>query len=73
MSQIKGCPTPPDEDDGVTELQEKVLILLEEAGLPTETNDAVIELVAWGERWLIPCDVCGGPVDQRADACSNCG
>lgn len=73
MPQIKGAPTPPDEDDGVTELQEKILLLLEAANLPTETNDAVMELVAWGEQGLVPCDVCGGPVDPTADACRHCG
>lgn len=72
MSQIKGAPTPPDEDDGVTELQEKILLLLEAAGIPTEANDAVMKIIADGERGLVPCDVCGQPVDSQADACSHC-
>lgn len=47
------CPSrgnPRDADDGVTNLQEAVLGLLEEAGIPTETNDRIIELIAAAER-----------------------
>lgn len=73
MPQVKGAPTPHDEDDGVTELQEKVLQLLEAAGIPTEANDAIMKIIADGERGLVPCDVCGLPVDPKADACSHCG
>lgn len=48
-----GCSrTPYDEDDGVTELQEKVLELLENANIPTETNDKIITLIAAAELEL---------------------
>lgn len=43
---------PGEEPDGATELQEKVLGLLEDAGLPTETNDAVMKLIDGAERRL---------------------
>lgn len=46
-----GCSgTPYDQDDGVTDLQETILGLLEDAGIDTETNDAVMKLVRAGER-----------------------
>lgn len=41
---------PYEQDDGVTDLQEQVLELLERAGLPTEINDQIMALVATGER-----------------------
>ena len=48
-----GCSgTPYDEDDGVTELQEKVLLLLEASGIDTGTNDAIIKLIETAERKL---------------------
>lgn len=46
-----GCQgTPYDEDDGVTELQDKVLELLEAAKMPTDINDAIIALIVEGEK-----------------------
>lgn len=53
MSQVKGAPTPADEDDGVTELQERVLTLLEAANIPTKINDAVMRLIEAGERGFV--------------------
>jgi hypothetical protein len=51
MSQIKGAPTPPDVDDGVTDLQEKVLGFLEDqTPLPTIINDQVSALVRFYEE-----------------------
>lgn len=47
------CPSrsnPYGADDGVTDLQEAVLGLLEEAGIPTDKNDRIIELIAAVER-----------------------
>lgn len=47
------CPshTIPDvADDGVTDLQERVLGLLEDAGVPTDTNDRIMALIAAAER-----------------------
>ena len=41
---------PPFEDDGVTVLQENVLRLLEEAGVPTEINDKIMALIWNHER-----------------------
>lgn len=38
------------EDDGVTVLQEEVLKLLEDAGLPTRINDKIMTLIAEGEH-----------------------
>jgi hypothetical protein len=49
------CPsrsTPFDADDGVTLLQEKVLDLLEMAGIPTETNDKIMEMISAAEQAL---------------------
>ena len=37
-------------DDGVTELQGKVLALLEAANIPTQINDRIVEWIAQGER-----------------------
>lgn len=65
--------TPDMAEPGVSDLQEKVLMMLEASGLPTETNDAVMKLIEGGERGLVPCDGCGLLVDQNADACSHCG
>lgn len=42
--------TPFDQDDGVTELQGAVLGLLEDAGIDTETNDAVLKLICAAEQ-----------------------
>jgi hypothetical protein len=45
-----GCSgTPFDQDDGVTELQDKVLELLEEADIPTEVNDKIMKLISDAE------------------------
>lgn len=41
---------PPDYDDGVTELQEEVGQLLEDANMPTATVDAIMKLIAEAER-----------------------
>lgn len=48
------CPSRfiPDQDDGVTKLQEGVLGLLEDAGIPTYINDRIVSLVEHGERQL---------------------
>lgn len=51
------CPSrglPDAADDGVTDLQEKVLALLEVAGIPTATNDAIMKLIDAAERDLAP-------------------
>lgn len=48
MRQSLSCPsrsTPEVADAGISELQEKVLGLLEDAGIPTKTNDAVLALI----------------------------
>lgn len=50
MSQIKGCPTPRDEDDDVSHLQEDVLAMLERAQLDSETSDAIMKLIENAER-----------------------
>lgn len=42
--------TPFDQDDGVTVLQDDVLGLLEQAGIPTEINDQIMKLVEKGEH-----------------------
>lgn len=45
-----GCSgTPFDQDDGISGLQEKVLELLEAAGIPTEVNDKIIKLISEAE------------------------
>lgn len=44
--------TPFDQDDGVTKLQEDVLGLLEDAGIPTAVNDKIMKLIAEAERQL---------------------
>ncbi|AFU88206.1 hypothetical protein CcrColossus_gp336 [Caulobacter phage CcrColossus] len=49
------CPSrsnPFDGDDGVTKLQDDVLGLLEDAGLPTDINDQIMLLVQTGEGIL---------------------
>lgn len=38
------------EDDNISELQEKVLLLLEEAGIPTAINDQICKLIEDAER-----------------------
>ena len=38
--------------EGPTELQEKILELLEAAGIDTETNDKIMELIDTAERKL---------------------
>ncbi len=53
MPQVKGAPTPHDEPDYVTELQEQVLGLLEAAGIDTETNDKIVSLIWQAERRMI--------------------
>ena len=53
MSASLMCPgrsNPFDADDGVTNLQERVLSLLEDAGLSQAVNDQIMRLVAQGER-----------------------
>lgn len=47
-----GCSGPPSQDDGVTELQDNVLGLLEDAGIPEATNDAIMKLIADAEYAL---------------------
>lgn len=42
--------TPWDEDDGVTQLQEDVLGLLEEAGIPSSVNDQICRLIEQAEK-----------------------
>lgn len=59
-----GCSGPPSQDDGVTDLQEKILVLLEEAGIDTATNDAVMNLVAQGEAKLAPAALFPAPSPQ---------
>jgi hypothetical protein len=46
------CPSrgTPDEDYYISPLQDRVLELLEAAGLSTETNDRIVELIAAAER-----------------------
>jgi hypothetical protein len=47
------CPSrglPDVADEGVTKLQEDVLGLLEDAGIPTETSDNIMALIAAAER-----------------------
>lgn len=41
------CPSRsvPDDEPAISELQEKVLGLLEDAGIPTETNDKIMALI----------------------------
>lgn len=62
-------------DDGESELQEKVGILLEDAGIRTEVCDQIMKLIAAEEKRMepVPCDVCGAMIDGRADACMHCG
>jgi hypothetical protein len=46
-----GCSgTPYDQDDGVSDLQEAVLELLEAAAVPTEVNDKIVALIQGAER-----------------------
>ena len=54
--------SPPVEDDRVTELQESVLLLLEAAGIPEATCDAIMKLVEAAEIRLAGCPVCGREV-----------
>jgi hypothetical protein len=50
-----GCSGPPGDDAGaVSDLQEAVLGLLEDAGIPTETNDAIMKLIDAAERAAAP-------------------
>lgn len=44
--------SPWDTDDAISDLQEKVLTLLEEAGIPTETNDRIVRLIDDAELLL---------------------
>jgi hypothetical protein len=41
--------SPPAEEDGVTDLQERVLILLEQADIPTPVCDSIMALIAKAE------------------------
>ena len=43
-----GCSGPPEDDYMPSNLVEKVLVLLEDAGVPTETNDEIVKLI---EDW----------------------
>jgi type III secretion system FlhB-like substrate exporter len=50
-----GCSgTPFDRDDGISELQDKVLELLEEAGIPINVNDQIIKLISDAEIAAAP-------------------
>ena len=51
---IGGTPRhdPAFDQDNTTELQEQVLLLLEAAGIPTKTNDKIIDLIAEAESEL---------------------
>ena len=49
---IKNGRLPSEEDDGVTDLQDNVLGLLGAAGIPTDINDKIIDLVREGEQRL---------------------
>lgn len=42
--------TPWEVDDGVTRLQEDVLMILEDTGIPTHVNDQIMKLIAEAER-----------------------
>lgn len=53
-----GCSGTPFDQDGVTELQDKVLELLEEAGIPPEVNDKIMKLVSDAENAAAPDDPC---------------
>lgn len=48
------CPsrgnTPYDSDDGITPLQDQVLDLLEDAGIPPKVNDQIMAIIARAER-----------------------
>lgn len=52
MRESLMCPSlgVPDLDDGVTQLQDDVLALLEAADLPTAVNDRIIAIIAEAER-----------------------
>lgn len=55
MRESLMCPSrarSPYEADDVTELQDSVLMLLEDAGIPTDVNDQVVALIAQAEREL---------------------
>lgn len=41
---------PYDDAPAISELQEKVLLLLEEYGVPTDTNDKIVALIEAAER-----------------------
>lgn len=53
MKSSLSCPfisIPDIADDGITDLQERVLGLLEDADIPTETNDRIMALIAAAEK-----------------------
>lgn len=52
-------PLPVEEDDGSTSLQDSILMLLEDAGIDTATNDLIMKLVWQGEA-----QACGDPVSR---------
>jgi len=52
MRRVKRSEVLPDMDDGVTDLQEAILGLLEDAGISQVINDQIMTLVAKGEAEL---------------------
>lgn len=50
MPQVKGAPTPDDEEEGVSHLQEDVLEMLERGQIDTNTCDAIMVLIENAER-----------------------
>ena len=42
--------TPDMSEPGISDLEEKVLMLLEEAGIDTATNDAIVKLINAAEK-----------------------
>lgn len=59
--------TPPEVDDGITDLQDTILGLLEDAGIPTAINDRVMILVRRGEA-LAAGEPVFDPVEDLRDA-----
>ncbi len=60
-----GCSGPPDDEKPISELEEAVLVLLEDAGIPTEVNDQIMKLIQDAEYKLYHRDAEGDPSDEK--------
>lgn len=56
MTHIENYRTPYDDEPGISELEDAVLLLLERAGIDPATNDKIINLINAAERRIAALD-----------------